>query len=168
MPQLPESFKTTLQGSGFYAGVHWSPSLPNPFGLSQTNNGARRAQSHQLQGRADQQFELGRPVRPPAPPFCRQDSTKELGNWMPLPLPPHLLQQRYERACKADANSAALKLGINVSSWPVATSEKGSETGTPEESTSSLSDTVAPPNSQQQPEPPAAVPFIDFLGVGAA
>jgi len=70
-------------------------------------------------------------------------TTKEVGNWAPMALTPGHVQQLHERLCK---DSNALKLG--PSTW--ATSDK-------------LPDEVTPPQAEAAP-----VPFIDFLGVGAA
>lgn len=145
MPQPPESFtglKAALQGN---LHTHWCSSLPNPFAnqveelYKSYPNSARCAQIQRHLG-----GDTGRVVvRPPAPAFCRQDTTKELGNWTPLGLE--------SRVCK---DSSALKLGI--SSWPVKAS---SPANSPEED----SGVTAPTHSE-----PATVPFIDFLGVGAA
>jgi len=151
MPQPPESFiglKATLQGNLY---TNWSSSLPNPFEelYKSYPNGARCAQVQRHLG-----VDTGRPVaRPPAPAFCRQDTTKELGNWTPLALSGNVIEQRHEstRACK---DSSALKLGI--SSWPVKSSAPANS---PEED----SGVKAPSHSE-----PATVPFIDFLGVGVA
>lgn len=144
MPQPPESFKTTVS-LNYSTGVqHWSPSLPNPFANQveelYKNFPARRAQ-------IQQQFDFGRPVAAPA--FCRlQDTTKEVGNWTPLALNSgHVIQQQRHDAIASSART--------VSSWPVSTIAAESE---------ATGSGVAPGS---QPEP-AAVPFIDFLGVGAA
>lgn len=121
----------------------WSPSLPNPFGHSQTapTNIEEMYKSYSLSTpRSNNQYDITRPlVRPTsAPIFPRnQDTSNELGNWSTSI---HQQQQRHEWLCKDSSNS--LKLGP-----------------------SSLSEEIA--ISEAAPDP-APVAFIDFLGVGAA
>lgn len=128
-----------LPQGNLFAG--WSPSLPNPFGHSQTNatNIEEMYKNYNLSTPRSYQYDITRPlVRPTsAPVFARsQDTDKELHNWS---MPIHQ-QQRHEWLCKNSSNS--LKLGP-----------------------SSLSEEIA--ISEAAPDP-APVAFIDFLGVGAA
>lgn len=164
--QTPESpfvgLKTTFQGS-LYAGRWGGPSLPNPFGNNPTNGdkgdelyksysnvSCRSEMQKQLSlGRSGHQREASPSLRI-APAFSRQDTTKELGNWMLLPLAGQAQQQLRERLRKDISNSK--KLGSN--SW-----------GTCEKSDDIEFSEVEP--SQSSPDS-APVPFIDFLGVGAS
>lgn len=84
-----------------------------------------------------------------APAFHRQDTTKEVGNWSPMALTTPA--GRFQ--CK---DSHALKLG--PSNWGAAPDKRAAED-------INVISEVAPPQLQAEPAP---VPFIDFLGVGAA
>lgn len=148
MPQAPESFvglKTTLPGSLSYSGVHWSPSLPNPFAnqveelYKNYPTAARRAQ---IQQQPSDHFDFGRPARPAAPAFCRPDTA----NWTPMALSGHGIQHRHH-----DSVVRKDLLNLGVSSWSVSSSTTDQDH----------------PDVAPAPEPPA-VAFIDFLGVGAA
>lgn len=154
--------KTTLQGSLY--GSHWNrPSPPNPSGYSQTN-GDEVVELHETYADHPHRSEMARPLSlgrsgnkyeaihsfRVAPAFSRQDTTKELGNWIPLPVPGHEHQHLQKRLRKDGANPS--KLGLT--SWVPC--EKPEDTVVAEAATLHSSSVTVP------------VPFIDFLGVGAS
>lgn len=147
--------KTTLQGSLSYAGgalaaapTHWSPSLPSQCRNGEVSNGDL---NYRYQHGPNQLGNQNPSITRVAPAFHRQDTTKVVGNWAPMALTLGHVHQLHERLCK---DSNALRLG--PSTW--ASSEKRPD---PEIII-----------SEKAPVPPAesasSVPFIDFLGVGAA
>ncbi|KAG0561633.1 hypothetical protein KC19_9G080000 [Ceratodon purpureus] len=126
-----------LPQGNLFAG--WSPSLPIPFGHSQTNTGEEMYRNYNLGAPRSNQYDVTRPLARPtsAPVFSRsQDTSMELHNWS---MPIHQQHQRHEWLCKDSSNS--LRLGP-----------------------SSLSEEIS--ISEAAPDP-APVAFIDFLGVGA-